>query len=673
MSGLVRRTEDAYLGLDDPSEEEWRAWHAAMLEERARSLAEAGISGDYDDPATDWSDTSFRQLFVFMYDASFYDRARGRYRTRELLAEARCAFGRVDSVLLWHAYPRLGFDERGQFDFYQDMPGGLAGLRADVCDVLHAEGVRVLVDYNPWAEGTYAELAAIVAALDADGVMLDTMTDAPDELARAIAARRAGVVLAPERRPADAELARHRQSWAQWYDLGDGSAPSILRHKWLVPRHMQHAIRRWDRSRRADVAASFFQGSGMLLWDAVFGAWNPYSSEDRRLLAETGAALDACGEVLARGLWTPLVPTGVRGLDQNRFELGGRAVLTLRSRADHPLSFTVPEGLGERAAALWGPRGAVRPGDRVEVPAGGVQAIVFDDPAATEAARARLAEAGDRAAAPRPGHDGREPPRIVAVPAALTRSAPAARSGAAFVEVPGGSFTLRIRHARRECGCYPEGVSGDATWGWYFEDPLEHAIDAVVAPFSLRASAVTNAEYLAFVRASGYRPRDPERFLAHLRAPGGELPAALDEALGALPVTFVSLDDARAFAAHHGERLPTEAEWQWAAEGAGRGRRYPWGDDERPALGALRAAGDPEGASPEGFFGMSGNAWELTESERSDGHTRFVMLRGGVFLPPSPSEWVIPRGPRPNDFHAKYILLADGLDRSATVSFRTAR
>ena len=149
MSGLVRRTEDAYLGLEDPTDEEWRAWHAAMLEERARALAEAGIAGDYDDPATDWSDTSFRQLFVFMYDASFYDRARGRYRTRELLAEARGAFGRVDSVLLWHAYPRIGFDERGQFDFYQDMPGGLAGLRADVCDHLHAEGVRVLVDYSP--------------------------------------------------------------------------------------------------------------------------------------------------------------------------------------------------------------------------------------------------------------------------------------------------------------------------------------------------------------------------------------------------------------------------------------------------------------------------------------------------------------------------------------------
>ena len=60
-----------------------------------------------------------------------------------------------------------------------------------------------------------------------------------------------------------------------------------------------------------------------------------------------------------------------------------------------------------------------------------------------------------------------------------------------------------------------------------------------------------------------------------------------------------------------------------------------------------------------------------TDSEHTDGHTRFVLLRGGVFLPPGGSEWLVARGARPNDFHAKYLLLADGLDRSATISFRT--
>ncbi len=70
-------------------------------------------------------------------------------------------------MLLWHAYPRIGFDSRTQFDFYREMPGGLAQLKAEVSDVLHANGMRVFVDYNPWDAGTYEDLADIVVALEA--------------------------------------------------------------------------------------------------------------------------------------------------------------------------------------------------------------------------------------------------------------------------------------------------------------------------------------------------------------------------------------------------------------------------------------------------------------------------------------------------------------------------
>src|SRR5688572_18335503 len=100
---LVRTTptRDAYLGLDDPTPEEWDAWHRAMLDERAAVLERASFErAVYDDPATSWSDTSFRQLFLFMYDASFYDRSARRYRTRELVEDRRAMFGRIDSVLL---------------------------------------------------------------------------------------------------------------------------------------------------------------------------------------------------------------------------------------------------------------------------------------------------------------------------------------------------------------------------------------------------------------------------------------------------------------------------------------------------------------------------------------------------------------------------------------------
>src|SRR4029079_14142128 len=145
----------------------------------------------------------------------------------------------------------------------------------------------VFVDYNPWDAGTYDELLEIVTAIGADGVMLDTMTDAPAELARAFDER---IVLAPELRPKDEHLAVVRQSWAQWFDIGDG--PSIYRHAWIAPRHREFAIARWDTSRRRDIVYSFFNGQGLILWENVFGSWNPYDEDDKALLRWTSAVLD---------------------------------------------------------------------------------------------------------------------------------------------------------------------------------------------------------------------------------------------------------------------------------------------------------------------------------------------------------------------------------------------
>lgn len=588
MTTKLATTPDAYLGLEAPSPEAWAEWLAAMRDERARLAAR-----DYADPSTDWSDATFRQLFLFMYDASFFD---GAYRTAALVEEWRARFGRVDSVLLWQGYPRIGFDRRTQFDFYRDMPGGLAGLRRDVCDVFHAANIRVFVDFNPWAKedngASYEELAEIVAALDADGVMLDTMTSAPEELARAVRARRPGVVFAPELRPSDDALAHYRQAWAQWADVGKG--PSIPRHRWLVPRHRPFTIRRWDHSRRADIVYSFWSGSGLLLWDNVFGSWNPYDRADRRLIAETAALLDRYGDLFVHGEWEPLIPTGIPGLDANRWTLGERSITTLRNRTAS--SLPCPFG-GSR---FWS-------GDGVEPH--GVQALVVDTEDGIREARAHFEALSRRADVDLPAYDERTPrPRLV-VPAPAKRAI-----DPSFVELAGGDFVMRIRHKRRESGCYPLGASDDAMWGWYYEDEIAHEIPVKVAPFAIRRTTVTAAELRAFVAATGHDWPD---------------------------VTRVGLADARAYAAWRGERLPTEAEWQFAAE--------------------------------RGVLGATDRSWELTESEHHDGHTRFVMLRGGAPLPPGESEWLPARGPRPHDSHAKYILMgADAaLDRSPTLAFRT--
>ena len=97
--------------------------------------------------------------FVMLCDETFYDHQTDVYTVESLLDHGRREFGGYDAVVLWHAYPNLGFDDRNQFDYYRDLPGGLDGV-GDVVRILHTAGVKVFLAYNPWDTGTRREAEA---------------------------------------------------------------------------------------------------------------------------------------------------------------------------------------------------------------------------------------------------------------------------------------------------------------------------------------------------------------------------------------------------------------------------------------------------------------------------------------------------------------------------------
>jgi formylglycine-generating enzyme required for sulfatase activity len=129
-----------------------------------------------------------------------------------------------------------------------------------------------------------------------------------------------------------------------------------------------------------------------------------------------------------------------------------------------------------------------------------------------------------------------------------------------------------------------------------------------VSSFEMSRDEVTVAQYADFLQATGRaQPPEWETQLAHPE----------------WPVIFVSWNDAAAFARWAGGRLPTEAEWEFAARGSLDSARFPWGDDPAGSRANYRnpfegGAGwkkylTKPGSFPANRFGlndMAGNVWE---------------------------------------------------------------
>jgi iron(II)-dependent oxidoreductase len=201
-------------------------------------------------------------------------------------------------------------------------------------------------------------------------------------------------------------------------------------------------------------------------------------------------------------------------------------------------------------------------------------------------------------------------PRLVS----STNRTPVAGNKKDMKLIIGGKFTFKTIH-------------GDEFISYPTDDR-----EIVIKSFLMDRNVVTNNDFAQFLKATSYKPSDGANFLKSFK-PNNE------------PVVYVSSEDARAYAQWAGKRLPTESEWQYAAE------QLPKEEQER----------------------FIGPVWQLTNDVYESGSYTYIMMKGRSSFYPSSSWWYAQQSPLDPHYRQFLLRVSPGFERNATVGFRCVK
>ena len=672
-----------------------------------------------------WIKESYLIVLQMAWDREFFDRLTGKYTFPEVLRTGNDLFGHIDVYGIWPTWPRLGLDQRNQWDMYRDLPGGTFQLRT-FARLARQSNTRFFIAYNPWDNSTrlenhYEGMASLIRETEADGVVLDTRGNSSYELQSAADSVRDGVIMYSE----GMAIARDMPGIiAGRVHNAIVMSPELNLNKLIKP---DFSIFRvcdvGEDVLHREVAIAFFNGYGSELNLFRPGGRGDSYRDDLDYLAHSTFILRQNNDAFLDFNWTPLLYTTVDNVFVNKWEAGEKTIYTILNMKPEGFEgnlFRSDRKAGKHFVSLWrheninpetadgsvyitartegwsvsqsGTRmegsldciaelpdliGAALKGDSLGIECrGNGNLIIWKGNPSYKTEKKDLGEVTDTTLRINDlfgYYEGKivlqllenerlKDERIVVVRggkpwivSTVLRTEKVSSVPSGMVLVPGSDFSFNVT-TREDFIPYP-AVSN-----------ITYRIDS----FLIDRYPVTNAQYYEFIINSGYRPVDTTRYLRHwergIYKQGQEM----------YPVVYIGYEDMKAYARWAGKRLPTEAEWQLAAQGTDR-RKWPWGNEFHATL-CNNAFNKPtpvdafsRGASPYGVVDLVGNVWQMTNDMYFDGSYYFTVIRGGSFYKPESSWWYIEGGPQPLDKTQIMLLVSPGFDRSPTVGFRCVK
>ncbi len=736
-AGLEPGGEVVYNFWVDTHEGPWQDGLRMMFQDRWLYDLEEFDNSLYERGDLAWIRHAWVILLQFAWDQAYYDSFEGQHRFSATLAEWEKLMGGYDIFALWPTWPALGLDSRNQFDLYKNLPGGTAELNRQAA-LAHQNAKKYFISYNPWDESTRTEdhlegMARLLKQTNGDGVVLDTRGSSSRELQEAADGVKPGVIMYSEGMavPRDMPGIISGRVHDALYMPPPVNLNKFIKPDFAIFRVLQLA----DGYLHREASVAFFNGYGVEI-NTMKPGRPDWMAAELGYIGRTTFLLRQNQGVFFNYQFQPLIETLTDSIYVNKWKSDEKIVYTVLSLkpegfsgplfqfdevqqrnpsiADEPYHFvslwnheeivpvrrdgkfylpaTLPpfqrewlgtrrEGHVECVAVL--PKllevslqkdsltfGAAF-GDRITVTAGNPswnsQSFDFE----TGSKVISLYEYFGR----REGKfviqlfAGKEllDERVVYVepgtPRLLGRMAPTPAPDVIpddMERIPGGVFRFS---AKRSAGTSEPFIP--------YPDHSD-TVSLMMKPFYIDKYPVTNARFRDFLLKSHYAPSDTSGFLRHWIK--GQIPAGLENH----PVVNVSYEDATAYASWAGKRLPTEPEWQYAAQGND-SRKWPWGnvyDSTRCShrLGHTTAVDAwPDGESPFGVADLTGNVWQMTGDVYDNGAYYFLIMKGGSHFYPTGSQWYVEGGPQPVHHRQIMLMVSPSFDRSSTVGFRCVR
>lgn len=694
-----------------------------------------------------WIRDQYVVHLIMSWDRLFYDREKQTYTLGDFIRRGKTLYGGDDVIGIWPTWPALGLDQRNQWDMFRDLPGGMEKLQA-VADSCRALGTKFFICYNPWDESTRSEdhlegMEDLIRKTGADGVVLDTKGESSKELQEAADRVKPGVIMYSEGMAVPQNMqgiVSGRVHNALYYP------PMLNLNKFIKPEFAIFRVAEltFDRIRR-EYALSFFNGYGTEL--NIFRPGRPeWIEEDYRFLGRTTRILRENSANFNSSHYTPLIETLKDSLYVNFWPAENKSVYTIFSLVPQgfqgPL-FPIEMKPGFHYLDAWnheelkidtidgqyyahvsmdafnqqwlgtnneGAVGAVmqlpeilsvdlrgdelsvsaKLGDEIRIWAGipdyektpvtlsvGQHSLrLLDTFGKFEGKFVVQLFKGKELLDERIVKIDPGTARLVSQPEVTTTTKKAPKG---MVEVPGGEFVWNVTQGDEFIPYPPHPKNGKPR---------------TVKRFFMDKHPVTNGQFKKFLDATGYLPEDTVNFLKHWK--NRQLPPGLED----LPVTYVTYEDALAYAHWADKRLPTEWEWQYAAQTTDQ-RDWPWvekADNVNRSTqyvtntltvakiegldsiysdlgdGTLDTVGTyPEGANPHGLQDLVGSVWQMTHDLYDNGSYQFVMLKGGSYYKPEASWWYVQGGPRELHYRQQWLRVSPGFERNATVGFRCVK